>query len=569
MYPDIENDDFNDLITNKFNQFKIRDSKKTMKQLCTPKKFKLQNSQKLVSSYINPKSPYKNLLVFHQIGSGKTCAAITIAEGWKNKKKIVVLTPASLIDNFRDELRSDCGNNNYITKKEKQQLSKLKSTDKEYIKIINKTNERIAKYYNIMSYHKFIDKVLANKMSLKNTLLIVDEIQNMISESGTFYRVLHKKILSSGNDLIVVLLSATPMFDKPQEIALTLNLLRPKHPFPTGSNFIDKYLKKSKTKNGIVHHPHNMDDFKRRIRGLISYYRGADPISYPESEFKIKRLVMDDFQYKSYLGALSNEDGYIRGAFTSDDILNLPTNFMIGPRIVSNVAFPNKSTAEEGLKSFRGEELELQNLKKYSIKFYHILRSLKKSEGPCFVYSNFKTYGGIDAFARVLKKHGWKDFKNHGEGKKRFAIWSGNETIEYKSKLKCTFNQKNNKDGSKLHIMLGSPSIKEGVTLKRLDQMHILEPYWNMSRMLQIIGRGVRYCSHADMPKRRRIVQIYLYLAKTQNSKESIDQYIWKMANKKAKLIYKFERFMKEHAIDCELFYNANYDEENPLVCFE
>ena len=58
-----------------------------MKQLCTPKKFKLQNSQKLVSSYINPKSPYKNLLVFHQIGSGKTCASISIAEGWKHKKK--------------------------------------------------------------------------------------------------------------------------------------------------------------------------------------------------------------------------------------------------------------------------------------------------------------------------------------------------------------------------------------------------------------------------------------------------------------------------------------------------
>ena len=220
------------------------------------------------------------------------------------------------------------------------------------------------------------------------------------------------------------------------------------------------------------------------------------------------------------------------------------------------------------MKCFRGECLELQNLKNYSIKFYHILKKIKKSNGPCFIYSNFKTYGGIECFIRVLKKHGWKDFKKYGEGIKRFAIWSGDESIEYKSLVKSTFNQSKNHDGSKIHLILGSPSIKEGVTLKGLDQIHILEPYWNMSRMLQIIGRGVRYCSHSNLPKNRRYVNIYLYMAKTPDNRESVDEYIWKLALYKSKLINKFEKTMKEHAIDCEIFYNANYDESSPLKCF-
>lgn len=563
-YPSIDDNNFNQLITRKFKPYYIKKQKFTMKQLCQPKKFKLQSSQKLVADFMSPKSPYKSLLVFHQIGSGKTCTAITVAEQWKNKKNILVLTPASLIDNFRDELRSPCGFNNYLTIKEQQQLKKLKITDPQYQSIIKKSNERISKYYQIMSYHKFINLSLKNNISLKNTLLIIDEVQNMVSESGTFYKVLSQKINKAPDDLRILLLSATPMFDRPQEIGLTLNLLRPKEKFPIGKNFVDTYLKKK----GNNYTPKNMSDFKNKITGLVSYYRGADPISYPDVNFKVKRYKMEEFQYKSYLGSLSNDDGYIRGAFKSEDILNLPTNFLIGPRVISNIAFPNKCTGMDGLKCFRGEYLELQNLKNYSIKFYHIIRKLKKSEGPCFVYSNFKTYGGIDSFVKVLKKHGWKDFKKYGEGKKRFAIWSGEETIEYKSIVKNTFNQPKNIYGDKLHLILGSPSIKEGVTLKRLDQMHILEPYWNLSRMLQIIGRGVRYCSHVDVPKKRRLVNIFLYLAKTKDNKESVDEYIWKIAKQKAKLIDKFERIMKEHAIDCETFYNANYDEENPLQCF-
>ena len=100
---------------------------------------------------------------------------------------------------------------------------------------------------------------------------------------------------------------------------------------------------------------------------------------------------------------------------------------------------------------------------------------------------------------------------------------------------------------------MGTPSIKEGISLLRVQQVHIIEPYWNMSRILQIIGRAVRFCSHKDMPKHKRLVEIYLYLA-TYSNEKTIDEYIWSLAKKKHKLISQFEHILKETAFDCQIF---------------
>jgi SNF2 family DNA or RNA helicase len=116
--------------------------------------------------------------------------------------------------------------------------------------------------------------------------------------------------------------------------------------------------------------------------------------------------------------------------------------------------------------------------------------------------------------------------------------------------------------------MLGSPSIKEGVSLLRVQQVHIMEPYWNMSRMLQIMGRAVRFCSHKDVPRSKRFVAIYLYLA-TYPGEKTIDQYIWALAKKKNELIQQFEMALKEVAFDCELMINRNSykTDETKLHC--
>lgn len=555
-------------ITNEFKKYKVEISNQKMEEFCLPKKFTLQPQQSFLPDLLTSKlSPWttdsntRGILVFHQIGAGKTCTAIAIAEKYKKKLNVVVVLPAALTGNFINELRSECPGDEYITNDERKQLKSLNiGTDqgrKIYDKLIKKSNDRIEKYYTVYSYHKFVELIKNEKIKkLNDTLLIIDEVQNMISMNGTFYKSLKKVIDASNSSLKIVLLSATPMFDRPIEIALTLNLLKKKELFPI-DKFNQTYLKTRVTSTGTTYKASNLKKFRKKIFNLISYYRGAPPNAYPKTEFKVVKCKMSPFQYKSYLTTLSTEDHFIRGSFKNVDILNLSQNFFLGPRMILNVAFPNKSIGETGYYSFTGEALQLQNISEYSIKFYKIFKNINNSEGPVFVYSNFKELGGIRAFVKFLEYHGWKNYLTYGEGKKRFAIWSGDESNEIKDEIKYVFNQKSNSDGSKIKIMLGSPSIKEGVSLLRVEQVHIMEPYWNMSRMLQIMGRAVRFCSHKDVPKSKRFVKIYLYLSTYPNVK-TVDQYIWSLAKEKNKLIEQFELALKETAFDCKLFYNHN-----------
>ena len=560
----------NKSITKEFKKYKIPVSNEKMEDFCLPKKFTLQPQQKLLPDLLTSKSsPFnipenRGILVFHQIGAGKTCTAIAIAEEFKKKLNIVVVLPAALIGNFVNELRSECPGDTYMNDEERKKLKEYKPGDKPYERILEKTQERIDKYYTIYSYHKFVDLIKEQKIKkLNNTLLIIDEVQNMISLNGTFYKSLLKVIEASNDSLKLILLSATPMFDRPLEIALTLNLLKKTDQFNI-SKFNQEYMKM----NGMNYRPIHIKDFRSRVKNLISYYRGAPPQAYPRSEFKAVRCNMSEFQYKSYLNSLSNEGHLRREAFKSVDILNMPQNFFLGPRLISNIAFPNKSTGESGFSSFRGQALQMQNIGEYSIKFFKIIQKINKAEGPVFVYSNFKELGGIRCFVKFLESHGWKNYKNFGSGKKRFAVWSGDESNKVKDEIKYVFNQKSNEEGDELKIMLGSPSIKEGVSLLRVQQVHILEPYWNMSRMLQIMGRAVRFCSHKDVRKGKRLVKIYIYLA-TYPGEETIDQYIWSLAKKKNVLIEEFETALKESAFDCELFINRNSykTDENKLIC--
>ena len=557
-------------INKEFKKYKIPVTNEKMEDFCLPKKFTLQPQQKLLPDLLTSKSsPFnipenRGILVFHQIGAGKTCTAIAIAEEFKKKLNIVVVLPAALIGNFVNELRSECPGDTYMNDEERKKLKEYKPGDKPYERILEKTQERIDKYYTIYSYHKFVDLIKEQKIKkLNNTLLIIDEVQNMISLNGTFYKSLLKVIEASNDSLKLILLSATPMFDRPLEIALTLNLLKKTDQFNI-SKFNQEYMKM----NGMNYRPIHIKDFRSRVKNLISYYRGAPPQAYPRSEFKAVRCNMSEFQYKSYLNSLSNEGHLRREAFKSVDILNMPQNFFLGPRLISNIAFPNKSTGESGFSSFRGQALQMQNIGEYSIKFFKIIQKINKAEGPVFVYSNFKELGGIRCFVKFLESHGWKNYKNFGSGKKRFAVWSGDESNKVKDEIKYVFNQKSNEEGDELKIMLGSPSIKEGVSLLRVQQVHILEPYWNMSRMLQIMGRAVRFCSHKDVRKGKRLVKIYIYLA-TYPGEETIDQYIWSLAKKKNVLIEEFETALKESAFDCELFINRNSykTDENKLIC--
>jgi hypothetical protein len=552
-FPNIEDHEFREKIGKIFKNLKIKDKKQSLKEICYPSKFTFQNPQLFVAEFINPLTPYKGLLIYHKIGAGKTCAGVKICEEWKHKKNIVVVVPASLVGNFYKELRSECANEEYLTNKERKTLSNLDPNESEYKRIINKAKERIDKYYNIMSYHKFVSLASEKKINLKNSLILIDEVQNIVSEGGTFYTTFMKAIHSAPADLRVVVLSATPIFDRPMELGLTLNLLRPDTEFPVGSKFNEMFIKTKRNKSGeTIYEVKNINKLKSMLNGYISFYKGAPDHVFPKKNLKLVKCQMSRFQYEAYRTVMEQE-GY--GRFGESDILDLPNNFLIGPRIISNVAFPNKGINEDGFDSFKGKALDFDLLKIYSIKFYKIMKKIKSCQGTVFVYSSFKEFGGLKSFIKVLEYHKYKDFNDYGKGKLRYAIWSGDETAEKKELIKDFFNKKENEDGSMLKVLLGSPSIKEGVSLLRVKQVHILEPYWNMSRLEQIIGRAIRFCSHKDVPLQEREVKVYIYIATGLKSTElTVDKHIMSLCFKKKELTDQFETVMKEMAVDRYLF---------------
>jgi superfamily II DNA or RNA helicase len=550
-------------INKEFRKYTVKKNNESMSKLCRPKKYQLQPQQKFLEEYFKSKYAQNSLLINHKIGAGKTCTAIRICESYKKIRKIVILLPASLIGNFRDELRSQCADNSYISDDDRESLTKLNPKSNKYKDIIKKSNSLINKYYTIYSYHKFVELYEQKKIKLRNTLLVVDEVQNMVSESGLFYKYLKKAIDKSDSKTKIVLLSATPMFDKPVELALTINLLKPRKELPVGSEFNKMFLKK--VSNDYI--MKNKDLFKKYISGYISYYLGAPPQTFPKMNLKLVKSKMSEFQFKSYMTSLSADGIHMKGAYKDADILDLPTDFMLGPRLISNIAFPNKGIGIDGYNSLKGRHLLRQNMKQYSIKFYKILNKIKKSTGPVFVYSNFKDIGGIKSFVKFLEYNGYKNYKINGEGMRRFAVWSGDESSNIREEIKRVFNNYNNINGSKIKIILGTPSIKEGVSLLRVEQVHIMEPYWNMSRLKQIIGRAIRYCSHKDVKSDKRYVDVFIYMA-TYPGKKTVDQQIWKMAQDKNNIISQFEHAMKEKAIDCKIFKEHNqYKGDKVIKC--
>lgn len=462
------------------------------------------------------------LLLFHGIGSGKTCSAISIAAAFRannhNKNKIVVVVPASLRANFVKELKGSCGT--YQKQKES--------------------------FYDIMSYQGFVKRIKNKSLKLNNTLVIVDEVQNIVSETGETYKVFLHAFQKMQNSKLV-LLSATPMFDKTIEISLLGNLLLSKEEY-------DRY-----------HLPLNPVAFSRMMsenpkvlytffKHRVSYFRGADPRAYPSKTEHRVDCVMSKFQRHVYMESI----GHI-------DIQNMDKQlqraFLIAPRQLSNLVLPNGNVGKltNVKKTF--------NVKKFSSKFYKCIQKIKESPGPVFVYSNFVTVAGIEAFTTILSKvHGFSEVSSRKPGLK-YGVFRANKPKE-NDKLLALYNSPENRDGSLVKVIVGSPTMKEGVTLLRTRQIHVLDPYWNRSRTEQIMGRGVRFCSHADLPPNERHVDVFHYYAvPSEKEKElSVDLRILKLSNDKIRKINIVETILKETAVDCPLFKDRN---EPPAIhCF-
>jgi SNF2 family DNA or RNA helicase len=82
-----------------------------------------------------------------------------------------------------------------------------------------------------------------------------------------------------------------------------------------------------------------------------------------------------------------------------------------------------------------------------------------------------------------------------------------------------------------------SPAGAEGINLRNVRQVHIMEPYWNEVRIEQVIGRAIRQCIHKDLPMEERNVDVFRYKMIRKSKKETSDEKLWKIFQEK-RIIY-------------------------------
>ena len=558
-----------------------------MNALCAPRNgFSLQKHQLFLKSNIKK---IKRILLFHGLGSGKTCTAISLAAAYANlkslnNKKIIVVTPASLKENFYKELMSECGRTQLgkIIKTNRlypdsalgnENVKSICSNDdtkkKQIVEHERRLKTELNKKFEIMSYQGFVKNSKLKKLDLNNTLIIIDEVQNIISNTGETYKVFLKEFQKLNTKSKVILLSGTPMFDKAFEISLLSRLLQTKKEFqkyhlPTDPRVFDATFKIDADANMNDKKIQNKQLIQQMFMGKLSYIKGSDQRAYPKKVEHDVICPMSSFQTKAY----KNSIGHLNFNVNNLNVNNMSRTFLISPRQASNVLLPSGRIGK--LKSID----KSFNVQKHSTKFYNCLKNIKAQNGPTFVYSNFVSKAGVEDFAEILQKvEGYqlvqKDMCPVNIGK-RFAIFRTGQPDENTRILKI-FNSYENRNGDIIKIILGSPAMKEGITLLRVRQIHILDPYWNRSRTEQIIGRGVRYCSHKDLPENERRVDVYHYYAVPERNPSStpqtakkealdlsVDQHIRKISDFKEKSIKVVNDLLKQVAIDCEHFKDQN-----------
>jgi hypothetical protein len=337
--------------------------------------FSLLTHQKIVRDYINLYTPYRGLLLYHGLGSGKTCTSIAIAEGMKNNKRVIVMTPASLRMNYMEELKK-CGDHiykknqywefistkgepesakslasamnlplEYITKrkgawlvnvKKAPNYSELSSVDKESLD--DQLNKMIEQKYTFINYNglriKQLEKLTDNFSNnlFDDRVIIIDEAHNLISrivnkikkepaakendkgEKEHSPKFLSNKLyeyLLSAKNAKIVLLSGTPVINYPNEFGILFNILR-------------GYIKTWKISLDIKTSA-KID--KGSLREMIQGEKTLDYLDYSPSS-RLLTITRNPFGFKNkikkdsgYQGVKNDDSGILRieNEFTSDD----------------------------------------------------------------------------------------------------------------------------------------------------------------------------------------------------------------------------------------------------------
>jgi hypothetical protein len=207
------------------------------------------------------------------------------------------------------------------------------------------------------------------------------------------------------------------------------------------------------------------------------------------------------------------------------------------------------------------EYLSSSNLATLSPKFSKILENItdEKHIGLHLLYSNFRTIEGIGILKMVLEMNGYAEFKikkmsnsnwdivekKEDMSKPKFVLYTGTESSEEKEIIRNIYNgtwelvpitisnklykkspENKNLYGDIVKLLMITSSGAEGINLKNTRYVHIIEPYWHMVRVQQVIGRARRICSHEELPTELQTIKVFIYISTFSAKQKTDDKHI-------------------------------------------
>ena len=663
----------------------------TTKDQCNTE-FSIKPHQIVLKNFMNKESPYRSLLVYHGVGVGKTCSGLTIAENFRDTysrkgRRILILCSKNIQIGWKKSIYSPDKGTNQCTG------DSFTSSEAESQRQVNKL---IKQYYEIMAYQSFSNFVKRKQNEyikplpddereqgkqqwiqeyFSDRLLIIDEAHNIRDDQGKDMRDAVKTIedvLKYSNNLRLVLLTATPMYNRATEIIWMLNmmLLNDKKTLLDYKSVFDKYGELTEEGKSLL---------EMKSKGYISYLRGENPITFPlritpkylkhkngnqifplysknhdnsilfKHKTPSRNLVggqikaPDKFKFLELFGSkLSGLQEIVYNQAIQNMIDSTPDldldergekNSILDNVLLTQITdfvFPINKDIKDVKKELQDKTLKVEDfyganglknslnrkgktfsykknsvpffdkdfIKSYSCKMASILDAIDNSDGIVFVYTNFVD-SGIVPLQLMLEHNGYKRFDkrkvlSYPDYKKSLDKHTcKREPISYNGLCKsdagdefkqATFmvidgstnkkelaeqlnivTSKNNSNGERIKIILGTVVASEGLDFKRIRSIHILDPWLHLNRIEQTIGRGIRFCSHSDLPNSNKNVLTYLHTTTLSDDRETIDTSIYRYAEKKSLQIGLVETILKKNAVDRNLYENVNVISSNSL----
>jgi SNF2 family DNA or RNA helicase len=349
----------------------------------------------------------------------------------------------------------------------------------------------------------------------------------------------------------IIALSATPVINNGYEYAVLFNILNPGSFNMSKDEFTSEFYKTGTSE--LI----NRKKFYTKMLGVVSYYQGANENSevFPSVTVHNEELVMHPQQAQEYIKVANREsfmtsrkdrvskDDFITSFSSNNKELNA---FKMGTRKASTLAISEENTEDTTI-----------DIEKYSVKVARILEHIKNSPGPVMIYSFFVEHV-LKYIESILKARNIN-----------YVKWVGGQEERERIEILKKFNSPDNTHGEAIKVILISRAGAEGISLKNVRQVHLIEPHWNETLIKQILGRAVRICSHSFLPKDEQRVDIYRYhsripedliTADIAKMDYSIDNFVFGIAQKKKLYDESIENLVKQSAFDCKLNAAQNTD---------